>query len=103
MPPQSISLFVVGAVQITSPTNLSGIKLGNSVKLEWQDNTPDEDGFIIERAVGDSAEFVPIFRTNANQTSYRAAIKYGSYSFRVKTMRGGASSNPSNVVRLGRQ
>ena len=103
LPPQSISLFVVGAVQITSPTNLSGIKLGNSVKLDWQDNTPDEDGFTIERAVGDSAEFVPIFRTNANQTSYRAGIKYGSYSFRVKTMRGGAFSNPSNVVRLGRQ
>ncbi len=102
LPPQSITLFVIGAVQIASPTNLNGTKVANTIALSWQDNTPDEDGFVIERAVGNSTDFVAVLRTNANQTSYRAVSKYGSYSFRVKTMRGGAFSNPSNVIRLGR-
>jgi hypothetical protein len=102
LPPQSITLFVVGAPQIASPTNLSGSKVSNSIRLSWQDNTTDEDGFIIERAIGNSSNFVEILRTNANQTSYRAHIKYGSYSYRVKTLRGGAFSPPSNVVQLGR-
>jgi Glycoside hydrolase family 44 len=102
LPLQSITLFVVGAPQISSPTNLSGSKISNSIRLSWQDNTTDEDGFIIERAIGNSSNFVEILRTNANQTSYRAHIKYGSYSYRVKTLRGGAFSVPSNVVQLGR-
>ncbi len=102
LPPQSITLFVVGAVQIVSPTNLVGTGNGNTIRLSWQDNTTDEDGFVIERAVGNGSNFVEILRTGANQTSYRAHIKYGSYSYRVKTLRGGAFSVPSNVVQLGR-
>ena len=102
LPPQSITLFVVGAAQIASPTNLTGTKTANSIKLGWQDNTTDEDGFVVERAAGTSGNFVEIFRTGANQTSYRALVKYGSYSYRVKTLRGGGFSAPSNVVQLGR-
>ncbi|MEP6902826.1 MAG: glycoside hydrolase family 44 protein [Actinomycetota bacterium] len=102
LPPQSITLFVVGAAQIASPTNLVGTKTSNSISLSWQDNSPDEDGFVIERAVGTSGNFVEIIRTGANRTSYRAAMKFGSYSYRVRTLRGGVFSTPSNVVQLGR-
>ncbi len=102
LPPQSITLFVVGAAQIASPTNLAGTRTANSVRLSWQDNTTDEDGFVIERAVGTSGNFVEILRAAANQTSYRAHIKYGSYSYRVRTLRGGGFSAPSNVVQIGR-
>lgn len=102
LPPQSITLFVVGAVQIASPTNLVGTKTSNNIGLSWQDNTTDEDGFVIERAIGNSENFVEIIRTGANQTSYRAHIKFGSYSYRVRTLRGGSFSPPSNVVQLGR-
>ena len=102
LPPQSITLFVVGAVQIASPTNLSGTKTSGSIKLIWQDNSTDEDGFVIERAASASQNFIEIFRTGANQTSYRALPKYGNYSYRIKTLRGGAFSTPSNVVQLGR-
>ncbi len=102
LPPQSITLFVVGAAQIASPTNLVGSRTSNSIRLSWQDNSGDEDGFVIERAIGTSGNFVEILRTGANQTSYRAPIKYGSYSYRVKTLRGGAFSTPSNIVQLGR-
>jgi Glycoside hydrolase family 44 len=102
LPPQSITLFVVGAAQIASPTNLVGTKTANSISLSWQDNTSDEDGFVIERAITGSQNFVEIIRTGANQTSYRAAMKFGGYSYRVRTLRGGVFSPPSNVVQLGR-
>jgi hypothetical protein len=102
LPPQSITLFVVGAGAIAAPTNLTLARTANSVKLIWLDNSADEDGFVIERAVGTSGNFVEIFRTRANQTSYRGQIKYGNYSYRVKTLRGGAFSAPSNVVLVGR-
>jgi len=102
LPPQSITLFVVGANAIAAPTNLDGSRTANAVRLSWQDNSTDEDGFVLERAIGTSQNFVEIFRTGANQTSYRAPLKFGNYSFRVKTLRGGAFSAPSNVVQLGR-
>ena len=100
---QSITLFVVGAAQIASPTNLVGMKIANSIKLQWQDNSADEDGFVIERAAdGNSGNFVEIIRTRANLTDYRALAKFDSYLYRVKTLRGGILSKPSNVVQLGR-
>ncbi len=102
LPPQSITLFVVGAVSIASPTNLSGVKVSNSISLSWQDNTTDEDGFVIERAVSNSQNYVEIFRSGANRTNYRASARYGNYSYRVRTLRGGTFSPPSNAVQLGR-
>jgi hypothetical protein len=102
LPPQSITLFVVGAAVVASPTNLAGLRTANSIGLTWQDNAPDEDGFVIERAAGTSGNFVEILRTPANQTSYRAQLRYGNYAYRVKTLRGGVFSAPSNVVQIGR-
>ena len=102
LPPQSVTLFVVGTVTIASPTGLIGSKVSNSIRLDWQDNTTDEDGFLIERAIGNTDNFIEIIRLNANQTSYRRAVKWGKFSYRVRTLRGGAFSPPSNVVQLGR-
>jgi len=98
LPPQSVTLFVVGAAQIASPSNLAGAKTATSIRLAWQDNATDEDGFVVERAAGTSGNFVEIFRTGANQTSYRALAKFGRYSYRVRTLRAGSLSTPSNVV-----
>lgn len=100
LPPQSISLFVVGTSSVASPSNLTGAKTANSISLSWQDNSMDEDGFVIERAPVNSANFVEIFRTGANRTSYRASVKFGRFSYRVKTLRGNALSLPSNAVQF---
>ncbi len=102
LPPQSITLYVVSAIPLASPSNLAGTRTANSIKLNWEDNTTDEDGFAVERAANNSGNFVEIYRSAANQTAYRALVKFGNYSYRIKTLRGGLASLPSNVVNLGR-
>ena len=71
------------------------------VRLTWTDNSPDEDGFVIERAIGPGS-FAEIFRTGANQTVYRAVLRKGTYSYRIKTLKAGQLSASSNVVQLAR-
>ena len=102
LPPQSVTLLVVAAMQIASPTSLVGTKMANSIRLNWQDNTTDEDGFIIERAVGTSGNFTEFLRIGANQTIVRRLVKFGNYTYRVRTFRGAAMSPPSNTIYLGR-
>jgi len=108
LPPQSITLFVVGAgtipppppTTLAAPSNLVGTKTANTVKLTWRDNSADEDGFIIERASGTTGNFAEVFRTAANQTTYSVNVKKGSYAFRVKAFRGTTVSAASNVVQF---
>ncbi|MEZ5427098.1 MAG: glycoside hydrolase family 44 protein [Pyrinomonadaceae bacterium] len=102
LPAQSITLFVIGAEQIAAPSALSGERVADSIRLSWQDNSSDEDGFVIERALGASGNFVEIFRTGANRTSFRRLVKFGDYTYRIRTLRGGSLSGPSNTVYLGR-
>jgi hypothetical protein len=102
LPAQSITLIVVAPLVVANPTNLIGTWVANAINLRWTDNSTDEDGFVIERAPGTTGNFTEIFRTAANQTTYRALIKHGTYSYRVKTVKAGLLSAPSNVVQLGR-
>jgi hypothetical protein len=102
VPAQSITIFVIPAAVITSPGTLTGVRIANTVSLSWQDNSTDEDGFAIERAPAGSSSFVELYRTGPNRTNYRAAMKYGRFQYRVKTVRGGLFSAPTNVVLLGR-
>ncbi len=102
LPAQSVTLFVVSATQIASPTTLTGTRNSNSIKLAWQDNSTDEDGFVVERASGTSDNFVEFMRVGANQTSVRRLVKSGNFTYRVRTLRGAAVSASSNTVYLGR-
>ncbi len=102
LPAQSVTLFVVSANQIASPTALTGTRAANSIKLNWQDNSTDEDGFVVERAAGTSQNFVEFMRLAANQTSIRRLVKFGDFTYRVRTLRGAAMSASSNTVYLGR-
>jgi len=72
------------------------------VNLSWIDNTADEDGFVIERAPASTGVFTELFHAAPNQTRYTAPVKRGSYTYRVRTLRGGFLSDPSNAVQLGR-
>ncbi|HEY0460919.1 MAG TPA: glycoside hydrolase family 44 protein [Pyrinomonadaceae bacterium] len=104
LPAQSITLFVVGSgttpPALAAPSNLVGTKTANTIKLSWRDNSADEDGFVIERANGTTGSFAEVFRTGANQTTYSANLKKGSYAFRVKAFRGTTVSTASNVVQF---
>jgi hypothetical protein len=102
LPAQSISLLVLGPVQIASASGLTGVRVGNFIALTWVDNSSDEDGFAVEKSVGSTGNFVEVFRSAANQTSYRAVMKTGGATFRVRTVKAGQTSAASNSVQLGR-
>ena len=104
VPSQSITLFVIKAQSSTapnSPSSLSGEVFSKSVTLTWQDNSADEDGFIIERANAASPKDFSVFVELApNATRWRGTVKSGTYIFRVRAKRGQEISAASNVVEL---
>ncbi|HEY8562272.1 MAG TPA: glycoside hydrolase family 44 protein [Pyrinomonadaceae bacterium] len=109
LPPQSITLFVIaaGGVQpppppptLNAPSNLTGTKVNNTIRLTWRDNSSDENGFIVERATGTTGNFAEIFRTGANTTVYSTTQKKGSFAYRVKAYRGTTFSGASNTVQF---
>ncbi|MCS6769197.1 MAG: hypothetical protein NZ570_02020, partial [Candidatus Caldarchaeum sp.] len=69
------------------------------ITLSWQDNSIDEEGFILERSE-DGKSFTSVGRTPANAASYtdRAVQKEKTYYYRVKAFRGSLLSSPSNTV-----
>lgn len=100
VPAQSITLFVIPAATIAAPSGLSVLKVAGSVSLSWTDNTTDEDGFVVERAPATTGVFTEIFRTGANRTTMRSHIRFGTHTYRVRTLRGGVLSDPSNAVQV---
>ncbi|MEP7075714.1 MAG: glycoside hydrolase family 44 protein [Acidobacteriota bacterium] len=99
LPPQSITLFILAPQVIASPSNLVGTRIANTVALTWTDNSPDEDGFAIERAAG-AGTFTEIYRTAPNKTVYRATLRKGTYSYRIKSVKAGQFSAASNTAQL---
>ncbi len=100
LPPQSITLFVVGAAQPTGVTNLIGSVKRKIVTLEWQDYLTNESGFVIERAFGSSGNFTIIGSVGENQTTWSGWNKPGNYSFRVRAAQGDTLFPASNIVQL---
>jgi hypothetical protein len=101
LPAQSITLFVIGADLVAAPTLLTGSRVANSISLTWQDNAADEDGFVIERAAAGTANFAALIRVGPNRTSLRKLAKFGGFTYRVRAIRNGSLSAPSNTVDLG--
>ncbi len=102
LPAQSVTLLVLVPQTVNAPSNLVGTRQNYAVRLTWTDNAADEDGFVIERAPVTTGIYTEVARTTANVAVYRAHIKAGRYSYRVKTLRAGLLSAPTNVVQLGR-
>ena len=62
-------VFVAVAVQAqTAPTQTA------TVKLTWQDNSSNEDGFIIERSLGGPDNFSQLTKVGADVVSYTDVI-----------------------------
>ncbi|NOX65940.1 MAG: hypothetical protein GXO85_09115, partial [Chlorobi bacterium] len=56
---------------LTAPSNLIALAEDKAVKLNWQDNSADEDGFIIERKKGQNGTWQEIHRTDPNIVKYK--------------------------------
>lgn len=94
--------------QPSAPTNLTATLVGYSrINLSWTDNSNDETAFEIERCYGATGDGVPctVFETlatvPANTTTYSdmpLPQAYSLYRYRVKAVKTGSSSDPSNIA-----
>jgi hypothetical protein len=94
----------IPAEVITAPSNLTATAVSSSqVNLTWQDNSPNETGFEIERRTGSGA-FSRIATTAANATSFsdQTVAPNTTYTYRVRAVfaNGGESaySNEATVT-----
>jgi len=98
------TVIAVSSTQINAPTNLSSSSSNRVVTLRWTDNSNNEEGFTIERAV--KAKGTPVFsavgQAAANATSYSETVASGTYLHRVRAfnLTTGKVSSYSNQVQL---
>jgi PKD repeat protein len=85
---------------IAAPSNLTGSAGRGSASLTWKDNSNNETGFHIERAVSGSTSYSVVGNVGANVTSYSESVTKGNYTYRVQAYNTttGRTSAYSNVV-----
>ena len=84
----------------SDPTNLSSFILsGGKIQLRWKDNSNNEQGFKIERKVG-NGDFARIATVSANTNTYNngGLIASETYTYRVRAYNGEGNSDYSNEV-----
>jgi FtsP/CotA-like multicopper oxidase with cupredoxin domain len=85
-----------------APSNLTANGLpGNRIRLTWQDNSTNKDGFIIERLGMLSPTFIAISRVSPNVTEYIDAglFPWSTYLYRIRAYNAQGVSPPSNIAR----
>jgi PKD repeat protein/C1A family cysteine protease len=90
---------------VVSPSNLTARVSSRTVTLNWFDNSSNESGFYIERALKSkgSLQFVRIGQTAANAATYQnTATSGGNYAWRVQAFSTdlGKVSSYSNTVQV---
>ena len=83
---------------INAPTNLTGSAGKGSAKLTWSDNSTNETGFFIERAVSGTTSFARVGSVGANVKTFSENVARGNYVYRVQAFNGSAVSAYSNTV-----
>lgn len=83
----------------SAPSNLTVTGSGTSAALSWTDNSDNEDGFYIDRLVGDG-DYIRLTSTAANTTSYTdSGLPPGmGIKYRVKAYNTSGQSAWSNVA-----
>lgn len=83
-----------------APDNLQYSVTSQKLVLTWQDNSTNEDEFRIERKSDFDDDWVTIWRTPANVTTYEMNVNqvYPHPSFRVTAWNISGESEPSNII-----
>jgi PKD repeat protein len=83
-----------------APSNLDAAINGISVVLTWTDNTSDEAGFTIERAIKVRGQltYETIGQVGADQTAFTDACGAGTFYYRVMAFKAGVVSGYSEVI-----
>jgi probable HAF family extracellular repeat protein len=90
-----------GIVPPAAPSALAGTAVAPArVRLNWTDNSNNETGFAIERAVGNRGEFVLLTQVGTNMTTYTdTTVRAGkSYHYRVRAYNSAGASGWSNTI-----
>ena len=92
---------LVAPVTPAPPSTLKATVIsGPQVFLSWSDNSGDELGFRIQRALGPQGSFVPLAQVGANVANYvDATVKAGkTYLYRVQAYNDAGASAWSNTI-----
>lgn len=86
----------------TAPSQLVATSVAaNLVSFTWTDHATDETGFQLERGTdGSTFTVVANFGENATGGTDASAVAGTAYHYRVRAVRGGTTSVPSNVVQV---
>ena len=84
-----------------APSGLTAVGVGQTIVLNWVDNSSNEDGFHIERST-DGISYTQIATVGAGVISYTNTTFQGStlYFYRVRAFNGAGNSAYSNVASL---
>lgn len=92
------------ALSIVTPPNAPGNLVASTVSnseidISWTDNSTDEDGFKIERRLGQTGTWNEIAQTGPNVTSFNNTGLPASteYCYRVRAFNAGGNSGYSNI------
>jgi PKD repeat protein len=87
---------------INAPSNLSGSVASRRVTLNWNDNSNNETGFYIERALKSTGAFARVGQVGANIRTYSETPARNTYLYRVQAFNQttGRVSGYSNQVQV---
>ena len=93
-----------GGLVLVAPTNLTATAVSpTQINLAWTDNSGGEDGFLIERCVGNGncTSFIQIAGTSANVTAFaNTGLNPATfYTYRVRAFGTGGNSPYSNLAK----
>ncbi|MGH7572761.1 MAG: fibronectin type III domain-containing protein [Gemmatimonadota bacterium] len=84
-----------------TPTGLIATTVNHeSIDLTWTDNSTDEDGFRVERRLGQVGTFEPDTTLGSDATSHSdgSLVAETEYCYRIVAFNAGGDSDPSNVA-----
>jgi hypothetical protein len=87
------------------PSPPSGLRANNSVRdsvmLQWDDNSNNEVGFLIEKSESDSNHFVILYTSQSNQVKFTDRnIKSNSAFYRIKSFNNNGYSSYSKILKI---
>ena len=86
-------------VEVPAPSNLQASAQDQSITIEWQDNSTEEDSFEIQRSSSASSGFSQVASLSRGSTTYTDASlgENKTYYYRVRANKDGVDSDWSNI------
>jgi probable HAF family extracellular repeat protein len=98
-----IGVVVPPAVPAAPSALVGSVLSASRIRLSWTDNSINEAGFRIQRAVGPQGKFTQLGQVGANATTYTdATVRTGMvYRYRVRAYSGAGVSAWSGTITVG--